>query len=88
MIELSKKKLIRRLKIVEGQVRALEEMVEKNVYCIDVITQTSAIKQALTAVEDILLEGHLNTCLIRQIKHGEETKAVAEVLRVYQLKRK
>ena len=88
MIELSKQKLIRRLKIVEGQVRGLQEMIAKDTYCIDVITQTSAVKQALTAVEDTLLEGHLNTCLIQQIKEGKETQVVAEILRVYQLKRK
>ena len=54
-----KKKLIRRLKIIEGQIRGLQEMIEKDVYCIDIITQTSAVKQALTAVEDVLMEGHL-----------------------------
>jgi DNA-binding FrmR family transcriptional regulator len=81
-------KLIRRLKIIEGQVRGLQEMVDKDVYCIDVITQTSAVKQALSGVEDALMENHLNTCVVHQIKKGEEKKAVAEVVKVYRLKRK
>ena len=83
-----KGKLIRRLKIIEGQVRGLQEMVEKGAYCIDVITQTSAVKQALSSVEDALMEEHLSTCAIRQIKKGNEKKAVSEILKVYRLKRR
>ena len=83
-----KQKLIRRLKIIEGQVRGLQEMIEKDVYCIDVITQTSAVKQALSSIEDILMEGHLGTCLVHQIKKGQTDKATKEMLKVYQLKRK
>lgn len=83
-----KEKLIRRLKIIEGQVRGLQEMIEKGTYCIDVITQTSAVKQGLTNVEDALMEGHLGSCVIEQMKNGKEEKAKAEILKVYQLKRK
>ena len=83
-----KLKLIKRLKIVEGQVRGLQEMVEKDRYCIDVITQTSAIKQALSGVEDVLMEGHLSHCVINQIKKGKDKKATEEILKVYRLKRK
>ena len=84
----SKEKLVRRLKIIEGQVRGLQDMIGKDAYCIDVITQTSAVKQALSGIEDTLMEDHLRTCVIKQIKKGEETKAVAEIVRVYRLKRK
>ena len=81
-------KLIRRLKIIEGQVRGLQDMVEEGKYCIDIITQTSAIKQALSGVEDVLMEGHLGTCLVNQIKRGQTEKATKEILKVYGLKRK
>jgi CsoR family transcriptional regulator, copper-sensing transcriptional repressor len=83
-----KKKLIRRLKIIEGQVRGLQEMVEHDTYCIDVITQTSAVKQALTVIEDALMESHLDSCVIHQVKSGKEKKAKEEILKVYRLKRK
>ena len=63
-------------------------MVEKGAYCIDVITQSSAVKQGLSNVEDVLLENHLSTCVIKQIKNGSEKKAVAEMIKVYKLKRK
>lgn len=83
-----KQKLIRRLKIIEGQVRGLQVMLENDTYCIDVITQTSAVKQALSSVEDALMESHLGHCVIDQIKDGKEKKAIAEIVKVYQLKRK
>lgn len=84
----NKKNLIHRLKIIEGQVRGLQNMVEKDIYCIDIIAQTSAVKQGLSNIEDKLMEGHLGTCLVHQIKGGQTKKAVKEMLKVYQLKRK
>ena len=83
-----KGKLIRRLKIIEGQVRGLQELIEKDTYCIDVITQTSAVKQGLSNVEDLLLENHLSGCILEQVKEGQTQKAKAEILKVYKLKRK
>lgn len=83
-----KSKLVRRLKIIEGQVRGLISMLEKDTYCIDIITQTSAIKQGLSTVEDLLMENHLNGCVLRQMTSGQAGKAVQEVLKVYKLKRK
>ncbi len=80
--------VIRRLKILEGQLRGLQEMVEKGTYCIDVITQTSAVKQGLSNIEDMLLENHLSTCVIKQMTSGETEKAKQEILKVYKLKRK
>ena len=84
----SKQKLIRRLKIIEGQVRGLQKMIEKNVYCVNVITQTSAVKRALSGIEDALMENHLSTCVVRQIKKDRENKTIGEILKVYRLKRK
>lgn len=87
-MQTNKEKIERRLKIIAGQIRGLQEMVGSDAYCIDVITQTSAVKQALTAIEDMMMESHLSTCVIRQIKGGQEEKAKVEILKVYQLKRK
>ncbi|HSE57008.1 MAG TPA: metal-sensitive transcriptional regulator [Candidatus Paceibacterota bacterium] len=83
-----KETMIRRLKILEGQVRGLQEMVTKGAYCIDVITQTSAVKQGLSNIEDALLEHHLSHCVVAQIKTGESAKATKEIIKVYRLKRK
>lgn len=83
-----KSSLQRRLKILEGQIRGLHDMVENDAYCIDVITQTSAVKQGLSRVEDLLMEGHLGGCVRKQMQAGEHDRAVMEILRVYKLKRK
>ena len=88
MNEKSKEGVIRRLKLIEGQVRGLQNMVGKDTYCIDVITQTSAVKQGLSNIEDILLENHLDHCVHHQMSSGQSGKAKAEVLKVYKLKRK
>ena len=81
------KSLINRLKRIEGQIRGLQKMVEEDKYCIDVITQTSAIRNALKGVEDVLLESHLSSCVVNQIKSGKQKKAVEEILKVYKLKK-
>ena len=88
IMNIEKQKLIRRLKIIEGQVRGLQDMLTKDKYCIDIITQASAIKNALSGVEDALMEEHLGTCVIHQIKKGKENTAIKEILKVYRTKRK
>lgn len=84
----SKATALRRLKIIEGQVRGLQKMIEDDKYCIDIITQASAVKEAVSGVEDTLLENHLRTHVIHQIKNGKEHQASKEIIKVYKLKRK
>lgn len=83
-----KKRVVRRLKILEGQVRGLQKMVDREKYCIDIINQSLAIKQALSGVEDLILENHLSTHVIEQIKSGKEIRAKKEILSVYKLSKK
>lgn len=83
----AKKQVLNRLRRIEGQVRGLQKMVTQDTYCVDVITQTSAVKRALSGVEDVLLESHLCTCVIDQVKRGKQDKATKEILKVYSLKR-
>ena len=83
-----KKRLVRRLKIAEGQMRGIQKMIDDEKYCIDIITQASAIRHALTAVEEIILEQHLSKCVVDQIKEGEHKKAIAEILSIYYQKNK
>ncbi len=84
----NKAAVIRRLKLLEGQVRGLQRMIENDTYCIDVITQTSAVKQGLSNVEDMLLENHLDHCVVHQVQSGQTKKAKEEIIKVYKLKRK
>ena len=60
-------------------------MVEKGIYCIDIITQTSAVKRALSSIEDVIMENHLNSCVVPQIKEGKGAKATKEILEVYRV---
>lgn len=84
----NKSNLVRRLKLIEGQIRGLQKMIENDTYCIDIITQTSAVKQGLSNIEDLLLENHLSGCILNQVKSGQSEKAKVEILKVYKLKRK
>lgn len=81
----TKKRVIRRLKIIQGQIKGLLGMVLADKYCVDIITQSSAIKNALAGVDGLILEHHLSTHVIEQIKGGKEKKAIGEILRIYKL---
>lgn len=80
-----KRTLLRRLSIIEGQLRGVKKMVEDERYCVDVITQTEAVKNALSGVENALLERHLSTCVAKQMRSGKKKRAIGEMLKVYQL---
>jgi DNA-binding FrmR family transcriptional regulator len=80
-----KSKTLRRLKLVEGQIRGIQKMVEDEKYCVDIITQSSAVKEALAGVEQLILENHLSTHILDHIKHGKERVAIEEILKVYRL---
>lgn len=80
-----KHKALRRLKIVEGQVRGLQRMVEEETYCVDIINQSLAIQQALSGVEALILENHLSTHVIEQIKAGDDKKSTQEIVEIYKL---
>lgn len=88
MNENNKGKVLRRLKLIEGQIRGLQKLVENDTYCIDIITQTSAVKQGLSNVEDLLLENHLGHCVVKQMQTGKINQVKEEVIKVYKLKRK
>ena len=83
-----KTKVLRRLKIIEGQVRGIHKMIEKDTYCIDVLHQTLALKEGLSGVEQSILENHLDTHVVQQMKKGKSAKATQEILSIYKLSRK
>lgn len=83
-----KKKAQRRLSLIKGQLNGLTKMVDEERYCVDIITQASAIKEALSGVEGLILENHLSTHVLEQIRNGKEKKATEEILKVYKLAQK
>jgi DNA-binding FrmR family transcriptional regulator len=66
------KDLINRLNRIEGQVRGIKGMVEKDAYCTDILTQVAAVNAALNSFNKVLLSNHIKTCVIRDIKEGKE----------------
>lgn len=86
--DLLKKRAIRRLKIIQGQVRGLEEMIRADEYCIDVIHQSLAAKEALSSLEDLILENHLSTHAAEQMRTGARDKAVKEIISIYKLSKR
>lgn len=71
---------LRRLKSIAGHVRGIERMVEEDAYCIDVIRQIQAVQAALNKVNSMILENHLNSCLITAVR-GEDPEDRERVLR-------
>ena len=68
------KALINRLNRIEGQVRGVKNMLENDAYCVDVLTQVSAINAALNAFNKELLANHIHTCVVNDIKNGSGDK--------------
>ena len=82
------KKILMRLKRIQGQVLGVQKMILEDKYCIDIITQTSAIKSAISSLEDEMLESHLAHCLHSDNNKNRQKEMQAEIIKVYKLKRK
>jgi DNA-binding FrmR family transcriptional regulator len=63
-----------RLKYIEGHVRGIQRMLEEDKYCIDVIRQVQAVQAALNKVSNMILEGHLNSCVTTAIRSDDPTE--------------
>ena len=67
-----------RLKRVDGQIKAIDRMIEQDVPCEDIIIQINAAKSALHKIGQVVLEGHLNHCVKDGIEHGDAEKTIAD----------
>lgn len=83
-----KKRVVKRLRIIKGQVEGLERMVEEDTYCVDILYQSLAAKEALSSFEDIMLENHLETHVAHQIMSSEKVKAIEEIMTIYKLSKR
>lgn len=70
--------LHKRLKRVDGQIKAIDRMIEQDVPCEDIIIQINAAKTALHKIGQVVLEGHLNHCVKDGIAHGDAEKTIAD----------
>ena len=77
-----KKKIIKRLNIIEGQIRGIKQMIEDDRYCDDVLTQMSAINKSIESLENSILESHIRNCIAKEIK-TENLDIITEVMELF-----
>lgn len=81
--EKEQKDLINRLSRIEGQIRGLKGMVERDAYCIDIINQAAAASSALASFSKVLLTSHIRTCVAEDVRGGNDEK-VDELVKTLQ----
>ena len=74
--------LHRRLKKIQGQIAAIDRMIDEDVPCEDIIVQVNAVKSAVHKVGQIIMEGHIQHCVRDGIEHGDADKTIAEFTKV------
>lgn len=83
-----KKRASHRTKIIEGQIKGLQKMIDNEQYCMDILTQNLAIQKSLASLNKLIVENHITTHISDMLssdKEDEHAKALDELLRVYEL---
>lgn len=81
--EKDERNLLNRLNRIEGQIRGIKTMVEEDRYCVDILTQVSAVQAALNSFNKLLLSDHIKTCVVEDIR-SENADAVDELCGIIQ----
>ena len=83
--------VIRRLRSIQGHVKGIEKMVQEDQYCVDVMRQVIATQAAMAKLNELILQSHLNTCVIKAVR-GDDPRAREQVLEeisdVFEMSRK
>lgn len=79
----TQERILHRLKIAQGHLKKVLAMVEAGDYCIDVLTQSQAVESAIKETNALILENHLKTCVVDNIKRGETEGTVEEIMKVF-----
>ena len=87
MIDDIKKRALHRTKIIEGQLRGIEKMIENDDYCVDIITLSLAVQKSLASLNKLLVENHLRTHVTDMYEGGGDQReaAVSELVRIFEL---
>jgi DNA-binding FrmR family transcriptional regulator len=88
---MSSEAVLKRLKTIEGHMKAVVRMAEEDAYCIDLIRQIQAVEAALNKVSAVILEDHLNSCVITAIRgdsEGERERVLKEITEVFEMSNK
>ena len=77
----------RRLKSIEGHVRGIQRMSDEDTYCMDILQQIRAVQSALESTAQLILEDHLNHCVVNAVRSGEaseQERVISEIMEVFQ----
>ncbi len=88
MIAEIKSRALHRSKIIQGQLRALEKMIDQEEYCMDILTQSLAIQKSLSSLNKLLVENHIKTHIPHKLASGsekEQQEALEELMQMYEL---
>lgn len=88
MITDIKQRALHRTKILEGQMRGLQKMIDQEDYCMDILTQSLAIQKSISSLNKLILENHVRTHIKENLSSGsdkDQEKAVEELLGLYEL---
>ncbi len=77
------KEAMKRLAYIDGHLQGIKKMVDEERYCVDILKQTHAIRKAIEKLDAILLDGHLETCVVQGIQQGHGKRVVAELRALY-----
>ena len=83
MEDRTRAQVLRRLNYVSGHVDGIKKMTEADRYCVDILKQSYAVRKALEKIEQLILEGHLQTCVVDGIKDGRSSQVIDELLQLY-----
>lgn len=78
----SKQEIIRRLRVIEGHLRKVRQMVGEDRYCVDILQQSLAVQNALKKVDEIILDSHLHTCVVEAVGEKKKEK-IEEILELF-----
>jgi DNA-binding FrmR family transcriptional regulator len=83
----TRKDVLARLRSIQGHLRGVEKMVSDDKYCVDVLRQTMAIEKAMQRMDELILEGHLETCVADSFREGRSKATVGELLEIFRTSR-
>lgn len=81
----TKADVLKRMHFIEGHLAGVRRMIESDKYCVDVLKQTYAVRRAIEKMEAMMLEGHLQTCVIEGIREGREDGVLSELAALYEM---
>ncbi|HZT06983.1 MAG TPA: metal-sensitive transcriptional regulator [Chloroflexota bacterium] len=88
MDDIHRRDALQRLASIEGHLRGIRRMIEEDAYCVDVLKQTYAVQRAIDRLEELLLKGHLSSCVPEAFADGRSGQALEELAELFALARR